>query len=286
MAQTRDVLAAGAVVMRKREDGKREVLLVHRPRYDDWSFPKGKLDRGEGFAVAAVREVEEETGLRVRLGVPLSDQTYQAQRRTKRVAYWVARVVAGDVGDYQPNQEIDDLAWVPVKQAPEHLTYDRDRDTLAEAVELRRATQTVLVLRHGKSRARKGWTHDDRLRPLLVDGVEQAGDLVPVIGAYDITRVVSSSSTRCVQTVTPYAAGRQVPLELTHGLSEEDGTDTGIRQILEEVLAAGHRTLVCVHRPLLSAVLATLGVADTRLEPGGFVVVHHRDGEAVAIESP
>lgn len=286
MAQTRDVLAAGAVVVRKGEDGKREVLLVHRPRYDDWSFPKGKLDRGEGFAVAAVREVEEETGLQVRLGVPLSDQTYQAQRRTKRVAYWVARVVAGDVQDYQPNREIDDLAWVPVKQAPERLTYDRDRDTLAEAVELRAATQTVVVLRHGKSRARKGWTHDDRLRPLLVDGVEQAGDLVPIFGAYDITRVVSSSSTRCVQTVTPYAAGRGVPLELTHALSEQDGTDKGVRQVLAEVLDAGQRTVVCVHRPLLPFVLAGLGVPEMKLEPGGYLVVHHRDGEAVAIESP
>ena len=92
MAQPPDVVAAGAVVWRK----GREVLLVHRPRYDDWSFPKGKLDRGERAAVAAVREVEEVTGLRVRLGRPLEDQVYPTGRGRKRVHYWVGRVVGDD----------------------------------------------------------------------------------------------------------------------------------------------------------------------------------------------
>lgn len=187
--------------------------------------------------------------------------------------------------DYVPNDEIDGVAWVPTKQAKTLLTYSRDRATLAEALELRRRTQTIVVLRHAKARARKGWTHDDRLRPLLADGVEQAGDVVPLLAAYDITRVLSSSSTRCVQTVTPYATRRQTPLELSHALSEEDGTDQGVQQILEEVVAAGQRTVVCVHRPLLPAVLAALGVPETRLEPAGVLVVHHRDGEAVAVES-
>lgn len=286
MAQTRNVLAAGAVVLRKGATGKREVLLVHRPSYDDWSFPKGKLDQGERLAQAAVREVEEETGLQTRLGVPLSDQTYPMQRGDKRVAYWIARVVSGDVQDYQPNHEIDDVAWVPVEAAESLLTYDRDKATLAEALELRRTTQTIVVLRHGKARTRKGWTHDDRLRPLLVDGVEQATALVPLLAAYDITRVLSSSSTRCVQTVTPYAAGRQVPLELTHALSEEDGTDAGVQQVVRDVLDHHQRTVLCVHRPLLSSVLAGLGVPQTKLEPAGVLVVHHRNGEAVAVEVP
>ena len=108
-----DVRAAGAVVLRK---GR--VLLVHRPAYDDWSFPKGKLDRGETTVAAAVREVEEETGLRVRLGVPLSRQSYLTAARTKVVDYWVGRVVGDhDVSGYLANAEIDEVAWVDVEKA-------------------------------------------------------------------------------------------------------------------------------------------------------------------------
>src|SRR6188472_3608982 len=96
-----DVLAAGAVVLRQHND---EVLLVHRPKYDDWSFPKGKLDRGEHATSAAIREVEEETGVRIRLGVPLRDQRYPIRAGTKLVHYWVGRAVGdGDVSGYQPN---------------------------------------------------------------------------------------------------------------------------------------------------------------------------------------
>ena len=118
----RDVLAAGAVVFRP----GRQVLLVHRPRYDDWSFPKGKLDPGEHLTSAAVREVEEETGVHVRLGVPLTGQRYpNGGGRMKSVAYWVGRAVGDDdVSGYRLNDEIDDVEWVPYDEALARLTYD------------------------------------------------------------------------------------------------------------------------------------------------------------------
>ena len=123
-----DVVAAGAVVVRKGPHG-REVLLVHRPKYDDWSFPKGKLDRGEHAVAAAVREVAEETGLHVRLGPPLPSQRYPVGRRMKTVHYWTGRVVGDDdVSGYRPNDEIDAVAWVPFGEARERLTYEHDRD--------------------------------------------------------------------------------------------------------------------------------------------------------------
>ena len=134
------------------------VLLVHRPKYDDWSFPKGKLDRGEHATAAAVREVEEETGLRVRLGVPLADQRYPIRAGTKRVHYWVGRAVGdGDVSGYEPNAEIDEVGWFPIDKARRRLTYEFDVDTLDEALEQPRKTRTLVVLRHSQARSRKAW---------------------------------------------------------------------------------------------------------------------------------
>ena len=206
---TTDVLAAGAVVFRP---GKR-VLLIHRPRYDDWSFPKGKLERGEHVTTAAVREVAEETGLHVRLGPPLTGQRYKiAGGRMKTVSYWSGRVVGSDdVERYQPNAEIDQVEWVPYDEALKRLTHEHDRDTLVEARSVRRKTHAVVVLRHSAARSRKGWRQDDRLRPLIQLGRHQAQRLIPVLAAYDVTRVISSSSARCVETVGPYStrpAGR------------------------------------------------------------------------------
>ena len=107
-----DVVAAGAVVTRKGPEG-REVLLVHRPKYDDWSFPKGKQDPGEHVTATAVREVLEETGVEIRLGRPLRPQLYNVSGgRAKIVHYWVGHVVGDDdLSTYQANDEVDDLGW-------------------------------------------------------------------------------------------------------------------------------------------------------------------------------
>jgi 8-oxo-dGTP pyrophosphatase MutT (NUDIX family) len=278
----KDVLAAGAVVFRP---GKR-VLLVHRPRYDDWSFPKGKLDAGEHVLAAAVREVAEETGLHVRLGPPLSGQRYRvAGGRMKTVSYWTGRAVGDDdVSRYRHNSEIDGVRWVPVGEALDLLTHEHDRDTLREARPLRRRTQALVVLRHGEARSRKAWRQDDRLRPLLQTGRQQAQRLVPLLAAYDATRIVSSSSTRCVETVGPYADTTGWKLELERGLSEEDATASSVRSVVEEVVAAGTSTVICTHRPVLPAVFDALGVPDPKLEPGGMLVAHLRQGAVTATE--
>jgi 8-oxo-dGTP pyrophosphatase MutT (NUDIX family)/phosphohistidine phosphatase SixA len=279
----KDVLAAGAVVFRP----SKRVLLVHRPRYDDWSFPKGKLDRGEHVTSAAVREVAEETGLHVRLGQPLTTQRYPvAGGRTKAVSYWAGRVVGSDdVSGYRPNSEIDQVAWVPYDEALELLTYDRDRDTLREAYPKRRVTHALIVLRHGDARSRKAWRRqDDRLRPLIQSGRQQAQRLIPLVAAYDVTRVVSSSSTRCVETVAPYADTTGWKLELEDGLSEEDATDRTVVHILDDLIAADESVVLCTHRPVLPAVFDALGVRDPGLEAGGMLVAHLRKGQVVATE--
>jgi 8-oxo-dGTP diphosphatase len=280
--EPRDVRAAGAVVTRKGG----EVLLVHRPKYDDWSFPKGKLDRGEHVVTAAVREVAEETGLDVRLGPALSSQRYRMSNgRFKTVEYWTGRVIGSDdVSRYRPNDEIDCVQWVPWDAAMRRLTYSYDRDTLAEAKPLRRKTRALVVLRHGKARSRDSWRKDDRLRPLLKLGETQAQQLVSLLAAFDVTSVHTSSSTRCVQTVTPYVDTTGWPVKKYDELSEEDATAEGVVELVDALLDSGESTVLCTHRPVLPTVLDALRVPEVRLEPGGMLVVHHRKGRVVATE--
>ena len=280
-SSSRDVRAAGVVVFRP---GK-QVLLVHRPRYDDWSFPKGKLDRGEHPTSAAVREVAEETGVHVRLGPPLNSQRYLTSGRMKTVDYWVGRAVGDDdVSSYQPNHEIDAVEWVPYDEALERLTYPHDRDTLREAKKLRRKTHAVVVLRHGAARSRRAWHGDDRIRPLLQSGRLQAEHLVAVLAAYDVTRVISSSSARCVQTVWPYADTTGWKLEEEDGLSEEDATAESVLGVVDQVVAGVEGAVVCTHRPVVPTVLDALGLPDEKLEPGEMLVVHLRKDRVVATE--
>ncbi|NYE35906.1 8-oxo-dGTP diphosphatase [Nocardioides cavernae] len=280
--EPRDVRAAGAVVTRKGN----EVLLVHRPKYDDWSFPKGKLDPGEHAVTAAVREVAEETGVDVRLGPALSRQRYRLSNgRWKSVDYWVARVVGSDdVTRYAPNDEIDGVEWVGWEAAMRRLTYPYDRETLAEARRLRRKTRALVVLRHGKARSRGGWRKDDRARPLLAAGEAQAQRLVPLLAAFDVTAVHTSSSTRCVQTVTPYVDTTGWPMKAYDELSEEDASVDGVVELVDGLLDARENAVVCTHRPVLPTVLDALRVPDATLEPASMLVVHHRKGRVVATE--
>lgn len=280
--EPRDVRAAGAVVTRKGG----EVLLVHRPKYDDWSFPKGKLDPGEHVVTAAVREVAEETGLDVRLGPAVGRQRYRMSNgRWKSVDYWTARVVGSDdVSRYRPNDEIDAVEWVEWKSAVRRLTYPYDRETLAEARPLRRKTRALVVLRHAKARSRGAWTKDDRKRPLLQLGMAQSQRLVPLLAAFDVTSAHTSSSTRCVQTVTPYAETTGWPMKLYDELSEEDATADGVVQLVDSLLEGGESTVLCTHRPVLPTIFDALGVPDVELEPAATVVVHHRKGKVVASE--
>ncbi|MGZ4459708.1 MAG: NUDIX hydrolase [Nocardioides sp.] len=284
MPSNPEIAAAGCVVSRKGP----EVLLVHRPKYDDWSFPKGKADPGEHVVATAVREVAEETGLDVRLGPPLTAQVYQVgngQPRDKRVHYWAARVVGGDdVSGYRANEEIDEVAWVELGKARKRLTYAHDRETLDEFEGLRKKTHPLIVLRHGRARSRKAWRGDDRERTLTKAGELQAEQLVPLLAAYGVTRVVSSSSRRCWTSVAPYADVADLDVEVTAGLSEEDATADTVSALVHRLIEYREPTVLCTHRPVLPWVWEALGLEDRTLEPGGMLVAHHRRSKLVAAE--
>ncbi len=286
--RAREVVSAGAVVL----GPAATVLLVHRPRYDDWSFPKGKLDRGEHATAAAVREVEEETGVRVRLGVPLASQRYPIRVGTKLVHYWVGRAVGdGDVGGYEPNSEIDEVAWFPIDKARRRLTYDFDIDTLDEALVHAQKTRTLVILRHSQARSRKTWRGDDEDRPLLATGKHHAERLVPLLSAYDVRRLVTSSSTRCVQTLEPYAAATGRKLRNEDKFSEEGASPKAVRAALGSLTdglyerpASAGGLVVCTHRPVLPWVFDALGLDDPGLAAGELTVLHLRKGRIRAVE--
>jgi 8-oxo-dGTP diphosphatase len=130
-----EVKASGGVVWRRDDDGPLELVVVHRPRYDDWSLPKGKLDPGETWEECALREVEEEVGLRCRLGDELPPVSYRDNKgRAKVVRYWLMEPEDGDA-PFRPNDEVDDMRWVDPDEAAALLTYPHDAELVREAEE-------------------------------------------------------------------------------------------------------------------------------------------------------
>jgi phosphohistidine phosphatase SixA len=207
----------------------------------------------------------------------------------KTVDYWTGRAVGDDdVSLYRPNQEIDQVAWVRIDKAERMLTYAYDRDTLAEAVKERRRTHAVVVLRHAQARSRRTWKADDQLRPLLKVGETESGRVVPLLAAYDVTRVVSSPSTRCLQTVVPYAETTGWEIETRRRLTEEQATEKGVRKVVDELLEDERGSVLCTHRPVLPLVYDALGLRRAQrgdeLECAEMLVLHVRKSTIVSVE--
>jgi phosphohistidine phosphatase SixA/8-oxo-dGTP pyrophosphatase MutT (NUDIX family) len=280
-----DVVAAGAVVTRKGPRG-REVLLVHRPKYDDWSFPKGKQEPDEHVTATAAREVLEETGVEIRLGRPLPPQVYAVSGgRLKKVHYWVGHVVGDeDVSSYQINEEVDELGWFEVDHAKKRLTYLDDMDLLEQYRSQPKKTAALAVVRHAKAVKRGAWDGPDPKRPLAPEGEAQSVALSQILHAFGISRVLSSSSTRCVQTVEPFADEYVVPLEEVEELSEEGYHEASAQTLLDHLATAPGSSVLCSHRPVLPELFALLGIEEEPLSPAELVVIHQRKGRLVATE--
>ncbi|WP_370943758.1 NUDIX domain-containing protein [Amycolatopsis sp. cg5] len=215
------IRAAGAVLWRD-TGGEPALAVVHRPRYDDWSLPKGKLDPGETIADAAVREIAEETGFRAVLGRYLGQISYPVPVKgrpvPKTVDYFAAEAVEGG---FEPNEEVDELRWLNLADAEDILTRPADVDILKAFASAQARLTTMLFVRHAKAGKRSEWRGDDDLRPLADAGFRQAEGLRKLAPLFGVDRVLAAPRLRCVQTVQGVA--EDLALDIRHEvlLSEE-----------------------------------------------------------------
>ncbi|MHA6512617.1 NUDIX hydrolase [Tessaracoccus sp. Z1128] len=284
MSKRAKIRAAGAVVLRGTGDDM-EVLMIHRPAYDDWSLPKGKGAADELAPRTAVREVREETGAVVRLGLRLPSIRYELAKGPKTVEYWRAEVL--EQHPREPDAEVDRVRWFTIDEAMRRLTYADERRVLSAALLTPRTTPLLLV-RHAKAMLRKDWSGPDQERRLSGRGRRQARELSQLFAAYGVERLVSSSSTRCADTLLPYARQRGLPVETEDVLTEEEGTvhpDVVTSYTADLFLSINDPTAVCGHRPVLPAMFEGLDLPARPMVVGEVIVVHRDDdGEKVSVE--
>ena len=304
------VRAAGALVWREK-GGDLQVLLVHRPRYDDWSFPKGKLESGESLCACAVREVAEETGVQVRLEQPLETVRYRLGDGTrKEVRYWAAReldrgspaLAARGRIPRASRSEIDGVQWMGVKEARKRLDHAIDRDLLGSLVDLweddKLDTWTLVLVRHARAVKRSVWNRpkkrtaeqDEATRPLTGDhGRARARALAPILAAYGVGRAISSPWRRCCDTMAPYCRAAGLNLELEPAITEHAhaAAPKATRKVVERALRMREGPVaLCTHRPVLPAVmdvvaeyapgklLRSVPNRDPWLKTGEIMVIH------------
>jgi 8-oxo-dGTP pyrophosphatase MutT (NUDIX family)/phosphohistidine phosphatase SixA len=251
-----DVLAAGAVLWRPGVHGV-EIALVHRPKYDDWSFPKGKLDAGETMPFAAVREITEETGQAARLGPLLADVRYSVAEGRKLVRYWAAEARGGE---FVPGAEVDELRWVDSAGAVEQLSYAHDVEVLERFAKIGPPVSVIALVRHGKAGSRSQWDGDDALRPLSGSGQEQARQLDALLGLFGPDRVVTAPPVRCRDSVVPLAERLGLAIDEEPLLSEAGYRDDAAATLacLRELASVPGVTVACSQGGVIPGLVRTL----------------------------
>ncbi|MEV8183824.1 NUDIX hydrolase [Specibacter sp. NPDC078692] len=296
------IYAAGALCWRTKKK-KLEVLLIHRQRYDDWSWPKGKLDKGETLPECAVREVSEEVGLPITLGIPLSSIRYAVKSGCKEVHYWAA--AAGDMPVLPDGKEVNEVLWCSPSKARELLSNPSDLEPLEALVSAydrsRLGTWPLLIIRHAKAKPRSAWTRAEGERPLAATGMRQALYLQRLLMAWHPNRIYTSGWMRCISTISPYAQHTKAKVKVVQRLTEADHNrhPAKVTAVVEKLLTRSSATGLCTHRPVLPTVLKALAthmpaemrkslpIQDPHLSPGEVLIAHvslDEPGTIVALE--
>lgn len=294
MSETDAVVAAGAVPWRI-AGGKLQVLVVYRKQHRDVSIPKGKVDPGETLPQTAVREIFEETGLRVHLGPSLGSVHYvqPTNGKPKVVHYWAAEVdpVAEAKSKFVSNDEIFALEWLSVKKATAQLTYEHDRELVHHVKELWKSgamsTFPIVVARHGKATAHEDWDGIDSLRPLVARGMEQARDIAGGLAAFGPLSIISSPAVRCMQTIAPLSYKLGMEIKESAKISQDKWTSEGDRvaDFVSTRLRKAEPVVLCSHGPVIPQIVSEIIVQtngsisdDARraasLGTGDFAVFH------------
>ena len=285
------VIAAGAVVWRYDGEGNVHVLLIHRPRYDDWSIPKGKLDEGEQLIACAYREVIEETHLKVSFGPFITETEYYVADGLKRVSYWAAH--AYDPNDnFVANAEADEGRWLTIEEAIELATRESDKEVLSVFFKSPFDSQALIMLRHGKALAREEWLGGDEDRPLDQRGSLQAKRMISIYQAFNIEKVITSDAIRCYDTVEPLTKALDLKLKVEKVISEQSwkkDKELAI-EFAKEIIKDERTILVCSHNPVVPRMLEKLtkkidfDYPDNKLQPGEAWIIHHKKKEVLQID--
>ncbi|MDY3127067.1 MAG: bifunctional NUDIX hydrolase/histidine phosphatase family protein [Corynebacterium sp.] len=254
----RVTLAAGAVLWR----GSRldpEFAVIHRPHYDDWSLPKGKVDPDESLVGTVAREIKEETGFDVRLEELLGKVTYPVKGRTKVVYYWIGEAVGSE---FEENKEVDELRWLDLDSALELLTYDVDINLLRTAAQRMQEiiTTRVLYVRHARAHDRKNWSGDDNLRPLDKKGRRQAEMLVPLLLPYEPTAIYAAVPDRCHDTAAPLAdeLGLNIGTDLYFGDDGWDDSKKKSQELFTSIVARGGTPVIVAQGHIIPEMLRAI----------------------------
>lgn len=256
------VLAAGGVV--QRDDGKQRYLVVHRPRYDDWTLPKGKLNRREGFLEAALREVREESGVRANHPVEIGSIGYRTDQGNRKVVRWWLMNESGD-GKFLPNAEVDEIVWLPRGKALKRLAYEGERHVLERAHELANdhTRGTVYLIRHGRAGDKTQWRDKDRKRPLDDQGRKQSVRLAARLDGYPITTILSSPTQRCVQTMRPLCFSIRLPVHTEPRLGVK-ATGADVLDLIGTL--PGRSAVMATHGEVIASLHAELAAQGVPLD--------------------
>jgi len=289
----RPIRAAGGVLAATRAGGLR-IAVVHRPRHNDWSLPKGKLHRGEHPVAAACREVFEETGVPARVIARLPTVAYQVPVKSgladKVVDYWSMRVLddpgAGAGAEFVAGDETDALAWLDLEAAIERVTYQRDITVLTAYAQLPPVRDPVVLVRHALAGDPDTWTGPDSERPLDTDGRARADSLVAPLRCFAPARLVSAAPLRCIQTLTPLAQRLGQAVTVDHTFDEAADPVSAARR-LTALSAQPGPSVVCSQGKLIAPLLAELTGGSPReyaTAKGAAWVLSFTDTNAVIVD--